>query len=95
MEMELEADLGIDSIKRVEILSSMNDLAPGLPEVDIAVMAKLSTLGQVVDYMNRQLGGEASAPAASLDEASHEPESVAPPAAEGPPPGVQTIDRGR
>ena len=56
MEMELEGDLGIDSIKRVEILSSMNDLAPGLPEVDTAVMAKLVTLGQVVDYMNEQLG---------------------------------------
>jgi acyl transferase domain-containing protein len=58
MEMELEADLGIDSIKRVEILSAMNDLAPGLPEVDTAVMAKLATLGQVVDYMNGQLGRE-------------------------------------
>ncbi len=58
MEMELEADLGIDSIKRVEILSAMNDLAPGLPEVDTAVMAKLATLGQVVDYMNEQLGHE-------------------------------------
>ena len=55
MEMELEADLGIDSIKRVEILSAMNDLAPGLPEVDMAVMATLATLGQVVEYMNSQL----------------------------------------
>ncbi|MBW2388531.1 MAG: hypothetical protein JRG89_08835, partial [Deltaproteobacteria bacterium] len=68
MEMELEGDLGIDSIKRVEILSAMNDLAPGLPEVDTAVMAKLATLGQVVDYMNEQLvaagGSVASTPAA-------------------------------
>jgi len=61
LEMELEADLGIDSIKRVEILSTMNDLAPGLPEVDMAVMAKLATLGQVVDYMTQQLGGEGGA----------------------------------
>ena len=58
MEMELEADLGIDSIKRVEILSSMNDLAPELPEVDMGVMATLATLGQVVEYMNGQLEGE-------------------------------------
>ncbi len=65
MEMELEGDLGIDSIKRVEILSAMNDLAPGLPEVDIAVMAKLATLGEVVDYMNEQLdGGESVTPTA-------------------------------
>ena len=32
-QMELEADLGIDSIKRVEILSAMRERAPGLPEV--------------------------------------------------------------
>ena len=74
LEMELEADLGIDSIKRVEILSTMNDLAPGLPEVDMAVMAKLATLGQVVDYMVQQLGEEASpapAMAASASEVAH------------------------
>ncbi|MEE8312482.1 MAG: SDR family NAD(P)-dependent oxidoreductase, partial [Candidatus Binatia bacterium] len=57
LEMELEGDLGIDSIKRVEILSAMTDRAPGLPEVDTTVMARLATLGQVVDYMNEQLGG--------------------------------------
>ena len=39
-EMELETDLGIDSIKRVEILSAMQDLVPGLPDVDLAVMAE-------------------------------------------------------
>ncbi|MFT5695665.1 MAG: hypothetical protein ACI9QQ_001644, partial [Myxococcota bacterium] len=73
MEMELEADLGIDSIKRVEILSSMNDLAPGLPEVDTAVMAKLATLGQVVEYMSGQMGREiktSPVASASADEAS-------------------------
>ena len=32
--MELEADLGIDSIKRVEILSAIRERAPGLPEVE-------------------------------------------------------------
>ncbi|MBW2698925.1 MAG: acyltransferase domain-containing protein, partial [Deltaproteobacteria bacterium] len=65
MEMELEADLGIDSIKRVEILSAMDDVAPGLQEVDVAVMAKLATLGEVVDFMNEQLAA-AGAPAAPL-----------------------------
>ncbi|MBX7195271.1 MAG: acyltransferase domain-containing protein, partial [Sandaracinaceae bacterium] len=34
--MELEADLGIDSIKRVEILSAVRERAPGLPELDPA-----------------------------------------------------------
>ena len=60
MEMDLEGDLGIDSIKRVEILSAMDELAPGLPELDITVMAKLATLGQVVEYMNEQLAAAGS-----------------------------------
>ena len=34
MEMALEADLGIDSIKRVEILSALQERAPNLPDVD-------------------------------------------------------------
>jgi hypothetical protein len=54
MEMELEGDLGIDSIKRVEILAAMTERVPGLPEVDTAAMAKLATLAQVVDFMDRQ-----------------------------------------
>ena len=33
LEMDLEADLGVDSIKRVEILSAMRGREPGLPEV--------------------------------------------------------------
>ncbi|MBW2274688.1 MAG: SDR family NAD(P)-dependent oxidoreductase, partial [Deltaproteobacteria bacterium] len=89
-EMELEGDLGIDSIKRVEILSAMNDLAPGLPEVDTAVMAKLATLGEVVDYMNEQLGGGANASTAAHTAASETTHLAAEPAL-----GVQTLDLGR
>ncbi len=55
MGMELEGDLGIDSIKRVEILSAMQDEVPSLPEVDAGVMAELVTLGQIVDYMSGQI----------------------------------------
>ncbi|MBK6531468.1 MAG: SDR family oxidoreductase [Deltaproteobacteria bacterium] len=54
--MELEADLGIDSIKRVEILSAMRERAPGLPEVNASEMAALRTLGQIVDYMRGRNG---------------------------------------
>ncbi len=56
--MDLEGDLGIDSIKRVEILSAVQEQAPGLPKVDMAHMAALRTLGAIVDYM-RGLAGEA------------------------------------
>ena len=66
MEMSLEADLGIDSIKRVEILSAMTERAPELPEVDTSQMAALNTLGQIVEYMSDALGG----PAASKPEAA-------------------------
>ena len=53
LDMELEADLGIDSIKRVEILSAMRERAPNLPEVKPTELATLRTLGQIVDYMRR------------------------------------------
>ncbi len=65
MQMELEGDLGIDSIKRVEILSTVRERAPGMPEVEAAEMGKLRTLGEIVDYLRKSLGG-ASAPAVSL-----------------------------
>ncbi len=58
--MELEADLGIDSIKRVEILSAMRERAPGLPEVNATEMAALRTLGQIVDYMQARLPAAAA-----------------------------------
>ncbi|KAG1647546.1 Orsellinic acid synthase ArmB [Nymphon striatum] len=69
MEMELEGDLGIDSIKRVEILSAMQDEVPTLPEVDTAVMAELVTLGQIVDYMASQIEA-APAPVAAAPTAA-------------------------
>jgi acyl carrier protein len=62
LEMDLEADLGVDSIKRVEILSTMREREPGLPDVDAGEMAKLRTLGEIVTYM----GGSASATPAAV-----------------------------
>jgi len=57
LEMALESDLGVDSIKRVEILSAMRERIPQLPEVDPSVLGSLSTLGQIVT----QLGGAGAA----------------------------------
>jgi acyl transferase domain-containing protein len=50
--MDMEADLGIDSIKRVEILGALQDLFPDSPRPNPDVLAEmdLRTLGQVVDY---------------------------------------------
>ncbi|MCV7079234.1 hypothetical protein H7I94_29190, partial [Mycobacterium szulgai] len=50
LSMALEADLGIDSIKRVEILSAVQQRVPGLPEVETAAMAGLGTLNEIADY---------------------------------------------
>ncbi|MBN8615870.1 MAG: SDR family NAD(P)-dependent oxidoreductase [Deltaproteobacteria bacterium] len=55
-EMELEADLGIDSIKRVEILSAVRERAPGLPELDPAQLGALRTVGQIVEHLEKALG---------------------------------------
>jgi malonyl CoA-acyl carrier protein transacylase len=63
--MELEADLGIDSIKRVEILSAVRERAPGLPELDPAQLGALRTVGEIVDHLRRALGASAPAPAAA------------------------------
>ncbi|WP_156772118.1 type I polyketide synthase, partial [Mycobacterium sp. 1245805.9] len=51
LSMALEADLGIDSIKRVEILSAVQQRVPALPEVEAATMATLGTLQEIVDYL--------------------------------------------
>ena len=61
LEMDMEADLGIDSIKRVEILGAVQEAHPGLPELNPEVMSELRTLGEIVEYMNSQLGDVASA----------------------------------
>ncbi len=56
-EMALEADLGIDSIKRVEILSAMRDAVPELPQLDPKALGTLQTLGEVADRLRASLGG--------------------------------------
>ena len=61
MGMNLEADLGIDSIKRVEILSAVTEQAPELPEMDASAMGQLQTLGEIVGFMREQLSPENAA----------------------------------
>ncbi len=75
LKMRLESDLGIDSIKRVEILSAVQEEIPKLPEVDTAEMAALETLGEVLDYMKRLAASELAEQATP---ASEEAEGAAP-----------------
>jgi acyl transferase domain-containing protein len=67
LSMDMEADLGIDSIKRVEILGAMQDLFPNLPPVNPEELAELRTLGEIVDYM-----GKESSPAKLITEVTTE-----------------------
>ncbi len=52
--MDLEADLGIDSIKRVEILGAMQEKYPDLPKVEASALAELRTLQQIIDSFSSQ-----------------------------------------
>ncbi|WP_193198690.1 type I polyketide synthase [Nostoc sp. MG11] len=58
LEMDMEADLGIDSIKRVEILGAMQEMYPNLPKPDMEDLGELRTIGQIVDYLQQLVGGE-------------------------------------
>ena len=49
--MDMEADLGIDSIKRVEILGALQTRFPELPKADTAHLAELHTLNQITEYL--------------------------------------------
>ncbi len=51
-EMSLEADLGIDSIKRVEIFSALQEALPGLPAFDTAALGELGTIADVIAFLN-------------------------------------------
>jgi polyketide-type polyunsaturated fatty acid synthase PfaA len=67
LDMDMEADLGIDSIKRVEILSAVQERVPGLPEFNPDVLAEFRTLQQIVDAMSHT---QANAPATAAPKAA-------------------------
>lgn len=49
-DMDLEGELGVDSIKQVEILSALRDQHPGLPEVDPEVLVELRSIRAIADF---------------------------------------------
>lgn len=77
MDMDMEADLGIDSIKRVEILGTMEERIPDLPGVEAETLAGLRTLGQIIDLMgNGDRSTAASLTAEGEDKKKAEPLSL-------------------
>nr|A0A1B3PEI6.1 RecName: Full=Polyunsaturated fatty acid synthase subunit A; Short=PUFAs-A [Thraustochytrium sp. ATCC 26185]AOG21004.1 polyunsaturated fatty acid synthase subunit A [Thraustochytrium sp. ATCC 26185] len=86
-DMELETELGIDSIKRVEILSEVQAQL-NVEAKDVDALSRTRTVGEVVDAMKAEIsGGSAPAPAA----AAPAPAAAAPaPAAAAPAAGVDS-----
>ena len=61
MEMGLDSDLGIDSIKRVEILSALQERLPGSPVIGPEHLGSLHTLGEIAHHLGA--GSQAAAAA--------------------------------
>merc|ERR1711965_157439 len=67
MDMALETELGVDSIKRVEILSEVQKQL-SVEAQDVAALSRTQTVGEVVDAMLKEIrsqGGGVAAAAAS------------------------------
>ena len=91
--MDLEGDLGIDSIKRVEILSAVADQVPDLRSVDMGHMGSLRTLGAIVDYMKGVGQPRVPAPPAAPVPAAEPAAVLATPAKAAPPLGRFALER--
>ena len=77
VDMDLEADLGIDSIKRLEILAALQTRLPDMAAVDSAYVGSLRTLRNIIEYMRANDGAtgvaDANAPVAPPDVAPDAP----------------------
>jgi len=87
LDMEMEAGLGIDSIKQVEILSELQERLPELPEIAPSELAELVTLRDVAE----RLSGEAP-PAWTTEAADPKDLSGVEAAPSDPVPGDGAID---
>jgi acyl carrier protein len=65
LDADLESDLGVDSIKRVEILSLLSERVPDAPALEPEQVSGLRTLRQVADFVGKTSSARAPAPAAS------------------------------
>jgi acyl transferase domain-containing protein/NAD(P)H-dependent flavin oxidoreductase YrpB (nitropropane dioxygenase family) len=88
LDLDLEADLGVDSIKRVEILSALgteSSLAVGSLEGEIEQLSKLKTLRAIAEWITARAAGESStsapAPAPSAPVSTPAPLAAPAPAA--------------
>ncbi|MEY9809897.1 beta-ketoacyl synthase N-terminal-like domain-containing protein [Streptomyces albogriseolus] len=63
--MDIEADLGIDSIKRVEIMGTLRDRFPGSADAAPEQLAELRTLDDIITFITDATGATAQPQAAS------------------------------
>ncbi|GAX34611.1 type I polyketide synthase [Nodularia sp. NIES-3585] len=68
MSMDIEADLGIDSIKRVEILGALLEIYPDLPQPNPEELAQLRTLAEIAEYIRTLAPENSVTPAATSNE---------------------------
>jgi len=55
--MDMEADLGIDSIKRVEIFGALTKMHPEMAGINPNELTELRTLQEIVDFVTNNSGG--------------------------------------
>jgi NAD(P)-dependent dehydrogenase (short-subunit alcohol dehydrogenase family) len=78
--MALDADLGIDSIKRVEILSALQERLPQAPAVRPEHLGTLRTLRDLADFLASTPASEGRRPPdAGTNQGAHAPRSPASP----------------
>ena len=65
LEMDIENDLGIDSIKRVEILSVFEEEHPDIPSATPEDLAEMRTLKEICDHLVSLSGAVAGTPSAA------------------------------
>ncbi|MFD7428837.1 beta-ketoacyl synthase N-terminal-like domain-containing protein, partial [Streptomyces sp. NPDC059818] len=85
--MDLEADLGIDSIKRVQILGALQERFPVSGDVDPERLGELRTLDDVAGFLSSASAPAAAAPVPAVVSAPV-PVAVAPVAVEEPAPAA-------
>ncbi len=84
LSMDMEADLGIDSIKRVEIFGALTAQYPEMAGINPNELTELRTLGQIVDYVGKK--GGATVAAKTVDTPAPAPKVAATPEIQTPAP---------
>ncbi len=81
--MDMEADLGIDSIKRVEIFGAMQEAYPELASINPQALGELRTLGEIGTFLLEQAGGSSTQASAPTPQPAAQPSAQPTPVASG------------